>query len=497
MTPNYTHTWADPALHLMADEEIIASSKNAVRRLCQMEKDREPVIRPDKPWEGANPDGTADTLQDPFYATVLYDPAEKMFKCWYRMFNRYLSRVYAKGIVNQGSELAYAVSPDGINWEKPEIGQVLYNGSLANNMMRTISDYDNSTDANADAIGPVMPYAAVGSEDRFVCPIHSSFDDPIYEKGITVCFSPDGINWRMYYPPVLPLDGDCHSLMADPLNKCYLMTTRSSAHANLCARWGHPWKRHIALAKSRDLLHWTPMQTVLEADDQDPEDTQLYKMYIVPYGSGYIAYLLMFYAHTMTLDTQLVYSRDLMNWQRVGERVPFVPMGPEGSWDSKHTTLTDNPPFPEGNKMRFWYGGADAPHYQAGYGAMGTGTLRQDGFVCWEAGDEEAIIETVPLTTRGATWISLNADAAGGEIKVEVIDEDGNPLKGLSKDDCELVTGDHVRTLVKFKAGPGEYFDRGNFIRLYGQWVRYRFYLKNAKLYAFHSPNLNFKWPEK
>lgn len=494
--PNYTHTWADPGLYLMADEELIESSKNAARKLCQIEKDPDPVLKPDKPWEGAEPDGSAVTLQDPFYATVLYDPAEKIYRCWYRMFNRYLGRLYSRGFANQGSELAYALSEDGINWEKPSIGQVLYKGSYDNNMIRVKGETDNAPDMHADGIGPVIPLAAPGSSDRFACSTHMRTDDPIYPTGITMCFSPDGINWRMHYPPVLPLDGDCHSVSLDPLNKQYIMTSRSAAHSHLAHRWGRPWKRHIAIGMSRDLIHWTPLRTVLEADEQDPEDTQLYKMPVIPYGHAYIGYLLMFYANEMKLDTQLVLSRDLLNWQRVGGRVPILPCGPKGSWDSEHVTITDNPPHPEGDRLRFWYGGADAPHYQAGYGAMGTGTLRQDGFVCYEAGSEEAVLTTIPMKLKGSTWITVNVDAADGRLEAEVIDEDGNPLQLLSRRDCIPVTGDHTRALVRFKAGPGQYFDRGTFLRFYGQTVRYRFYLRNAKLYAIHTPNVQFQWPE-
>jgi hypothetical protein len=401
-----------------------------------------------------------------------------------------------RGLASQGSELAYAISEDGINWEKPEIGQILYKGSYDNNLIRVMSECDDAPNMDADGIGPVIPIAMPDSDYRFACSTHMRTGDPVYPTGITVCFSPDGINWRMHYPPVLPLDGDCQSLSLDPLNKQYILTSRSAAHANLCARWNHGWKRHIAIGQSRDLIHWTPLRTVIEADEQDPEDTQLYKMPVIPYGHAYIGYLLMFYADEMKLDTQLALSRDLMNWQRVGDRVPILACGPDGSWDSKHVTITDNPPHPEGERMRFWYGGADAPHYQAGYGAMGTGTLRQDGFVCYEAGKKEAVLTTIPMKLKGATWITVNVDAKGGKLEAEVIDEDGNPLELLSRKDCIPVTGDHVRALVSFKAGKGQYFDRGNFLRFYGKTVRYRFYMRNAKLYAIHTPNVKFQWPE-
>lgn len=490
------HTWAEPDLFLLADEQLIASSENVTRRVCQIEKHPEPVIKPEKPWEGVGPDGKADTLQDPYYSVVLYDPEEKLFRCWYNAYARFVNRENYQPFANQGSSCCYAVSHDGIEWEKPIVSRVLYDGSYENNIVRFMEQSTRDTSVLAEQAWNVLPYASEDSDDRFVATLFTAYDDPLYSKGITVCFSPNGLDWWMYFPPVLPLDGDCHCLAADPLNKGYIATTRSQQHANLCARWGRPWKRHIALARSRDLFHWTPMQTVLEVDDEDPEDAQLYLMYPIPYGHGYIGQLLVFRTGEMVLEEQLAFSRDLMHWQRVGGRAPILPRGPEGSWDSKHVALTNNIPHPEGEHMRFWYGGASAPHYQAGYGALGTGTLRRDGFVCCEAGDEEGVITTIPMKAVGPTWLILNADASKGEILAEFTDRDGKPIEGCTKADCRPIRGDYTRMLVNFEVENAHLFDRGNFLRFYGQEVRIRFYLRNARLYAFKAPNLEPIWPE-
>jgi len=492
---NPAHTWAEPDLFLMADEEIIEKSENALRKLCSIQKHPDPVIIPEKPWEGMI-GGQATSLQDPFYSIVLWDPVEAIFKCWYNAYDRFVNRANYLPFANQGSACCYAVSPDGINWEKPLVRKVLYDGSLENNIVRFMSGGTSDTCVLAEQAWNVVPYGVEGSEDRWVATVYAAYDDPLYSKGIAVCFSQDGLEWRMHFPPVLPLDGDCHSLAVDPVNKQFLMTTRSHQHANLCARWGRVWKRHIALAKSRDLFHWTPMETVLEADDHDPEDTHLYLMYIIPYGHAYIGQLLVFNTDKMVLHEQLTLSRDLKNWQRVGDRKPLLERGEDDAWDSKHVALTNNPPHPEGDRMRFWYGGASAPHYQAGYAALGTGTLRRDGFVCWEAGQREGVITTIPLRTTGPTWIILNVDAGRGEVFAEVTDREGRPIKGCRRTDCLPIRGDHVRALVNFKVEDKDLFSRGNFMRFGGQEIRFRFYLRNARLFAFKSPNVEPLWDE-
>lgn len=490
-----THTWAESDLYILADEQIIEKAENAVRRLCPVEKHPDPVIVPDKPWEGLASDGSVTSLQDPLYGVVLFDPDDGLFKCWYNAYDRFVNRENHQPMANQGSSCCYAVSADGITWEKPVVGSVLYDGSLENNIVRFMEQSTRDTSVLTEQSWNVLPFSPPDSDDRFAASLYTQYDDPIYPRGITFCFSPDGLRWRMHYPPALPLDGDCHSVSLDPVNKCCVLTSRSHQHMNLSRRWGRPWKRHIALSRSRDLIHWTAMQTVLEADDQDPEDGQLYLMYIIPYGHGYIGQLLFMRTGDMTLDEQLTFSRDLENWQRVGDRKPFLELGAEGSWDSKHVALTNNIPHPEGDSMRFWYAGKDMPHYQAGYGALGTGTLRRDGFVCYEAGEKEGVLTTLPFKPTGATWFTLNVDASDGEVITEVADRDGSPIEGCRREECIPIRGDHTRAVVNFKADPSTLFSRGNFMR-FGQEIRLRFYLRNARLYAIKAPHLAPQWPE-
>jgi len=488
------HTWWEPDLYLMADRDLVAETENLVRRLRPVEKSPEPVIVPDQPWEGGGTGGKVESLQDPFYSTILFDPVERVFRCWYRPFNRFLGGFFRPPFTNQDSRLCYAESRDGFHWQKPHVRQVLFQGSLENNMLRLADSAYRGPATQADSLGTVIPWSAPGTAYRYAATIHTKFEDPVYPKGITVCFSPDGIGWRMHFPPVLPLDGDCHTLSWDPRENCYLLTTRSNQHTNLCRRWGRKWKRHIALAKSRDLFNWTPAATILEADEQDPDDVEIYMMHIVPYGHAYLGQLLMFYAHEMVLENQLALSRDLVRWQRVGERKPFLERGPEGSWDSKHVSLNKNQPHPEGDRLRFWYGGTSAPHYQAGYGALGTGTLRRDGFVGYEAGEEGGTLTTIPMLAP-KVMAALNVDATDGEARVEVLDREGKPVEGCTREDCVPIHGDHVRALVQFRAGPGEYFRRGSLCRFQGP-VRFRCHLKKATLYAFKATGVTPVWPE-
>ena len=79
----------------------------------------------------------------------------------------------------------------------------------------------------------------------------------------------------------------------------------------------------------------------------------------------------------------------------------------------------------------------------------------------------------------------LNVDATDGEVRVEILDKDDRPIDGCSVEDCFPITGDHTRAMLTFKEG------RGTFVRHTGT-VKFRFYLKNAKLYAIKAPNVAF-----
>ena len=52
MTLNQAHTWAEPDLYILADEDLIESSEKAVRRLCPIAKHPEPVLVPHWSDEG-------------------------------------------------------------------------------------------------------------------------------------------------------------------------------------------------------------------------------------------------------------------------------------------------------------------------------------------------------------------------------------------------------------------------------------------------------------
>jgi hypothetical protein len=101
---------------------------------------------------------------------------------------------------------------------------------------------------------------------------------------------------------------------------------------------------------------------------------------------------------------------------------------------------------------------------------------RLDGFVALEAGPARGSATTRALTFQGGR-LSLNVAARGG-VRVALLDAAGQPLPGFSIEECDVIHGDALSQVVRWRGDP----DVG---RLAGQAMRLRFELQNAKLYAF------------
>jgi hypothetical protein len=104
-------------------------------------------------------------------------------------------------------------------------------------------------------------------------------------------------------------------------------------------------------------------------------------------------------------------------------------------------------------------------------------TLPLDRFIAWEAKGAEGTLVTRPFKLEGSA-LEINADANGGQIAVEVLDEHGKPIAGLSRADCRQL--ENVDGLSLRPTWSGKKLQQ-----IQGRTIQLRFFLKNAKLYAF------------
>ena len=113
-------------------------------------------------------------------------------------------------------------------------------------------------------------------------------------------------------------------------------------------------------------------------------------------------------------------------------------------------------------------------------GSLGLAWLRLDGFVALEAADEAGTITTKPFPLEGK-HLELNVDARDhGMVRVELLDEAGQPMDGFSGDHAEWFRGvDQLRFQPVWTS-------QADLATFKGKTIRLKIHLKNARLYAFH-----------
>ena len=317
---------------------------------------------------------------------------------------------------------------------------------------------------------------------------------PTQKRAAGVAFSPDGIQWEECDPFAIPAIGDLSHLTWDPYRKQYLLFARDfflpeEVHAKFNdTEWYREefWGRAVRLYSSEDFLHWTPGGIVMHADIDDRPGDEIYSMAVFPYEGLYIGLIQIYHAFPgdQTLDIQLALSRDTLHWQRVGNREVFLPLGGVGAWDRFNQSLASSPVM-VGDEIRIYYGGRTWRHPACGrpyegadtgpaWSGIGMATVKRDRFVCLEASFDGGYAETQPLILPEG-FLHVNTQSRFGTLRVIVCDGEGRPIPGgeskpLSEDSLDAVVEWDTRSLMEFAQGRS---------------VRFRFELKNAKLYSF------------
>lgn len=322
---------------------------------------------------------------------------------------------------------------------------------------------------------------------RFRWPENKQQLEPGY--GLQRSISLDGKNWEPWLlvaPRVQDGPGECHSIFWDYRKQCLVDTVRMGSN--------YPHGRTVGRMESYDFgLHWKPPVRTLTEDDDDPEDLQVYNACSGIYAGIYVSVVGLYHTNTGYCDPQLAVSRDGFNYLRY--RQPLIPLGPEGGPESG--MLWAQYPVLDGERLRFHYEATPRNHNEDGYPDSknyGAAFLRKDGFVSLDAADHTGTVVTRPFRCPardtypqdGTVSMFLNADVRrGGELRVSILDMHGSPILSrermyLNAENCDVITGDHVKTLVSWK----RVSDMAN-LNIYAQVIRIRFDMINTSLYSF------------
>jgi len=466
----------DAKKQLFLDDYLIESMTNVERHIQPAEKfGANPVLRATEPWENG-------ILL--LYGSVLREGDR--YRMWYKC----------------GPGVAYAESNDGIEWVKPRLDLVEIDGQKTNLLFRRD---DGRLPYYYEAFGVLRDDREQEPSRRYkmgFLSIQRDYSGPREDvfhhgqrRGLGVAASPDGIHWKLV--DSWATEAICDGLTTwtfDPARERYVLYGRTKktlpeveaawSQYDWYKRWH--WGRAVARAESPDFIHWDYTEpasapVVMTADIHDEPGTEIYSMKVFPYESVYIGLVQAFLARPDAgyLELQLAVSHDGVNFTRVGDRAPFIPVGPVGSWDRFNQSPANNPPIAVGNEVRFYYGGRTyrhgpyaGPDKGRSGGAIGFASIKRDRFVALQASFDGGRIVTKPLKLMGRT-LHLNAKSDFGEILVELLDDAGRPITKSKPIQC-----DALDIIVDWEDGN---LPEG------GAPVRLRITLKNARLFALWS----------
>ena len=237
--------------------------------------------------------------------------------------------------------------------------------------------------------------------------------------------------------------------------------------------------RRVSRAESADGVHFSEPELVLAPDEWDEEGTQFYGMPIDLYEGLYLGMLWVYREGVDgTIDTALAVSRDGIRWERVLDRQTFLPLGEPGSWEDGMARISQCFAVRD-EQVYLYYGGVQGAHTGRKFKEVertckpevGLATIRRDGFVSVEAGEEEGVLLTKPLGIEGSE-LHVNANVRG-QLIVEVTDGLGASLPGYA---AYPISKDRTDAAVRFDRPLAE---------LAGREARLRFRMRKANLYSY------------
>lgn len=418
---------------LFADDSGVAFSKNIRRVFHPASTLGQPVLTADAPWEGG---------RVYVYGSVIFSPEQNQFQMWYG--------------TPKPSKVLHATSVDGVRWDKPGLGLFEAAGSLENNIVY----HGHSPSVLRDVF-------ETDASQRYK--MLSAGDDG---DGRTAT-SPDGLRWTSVSdtPAFHCPGGDTMTLTQNPRTGEYL-----AYHKNLTEIRGY-LRRTVWLTRSRDFKRWSEPVMVFLPDEQDEtwiepqskQRTDVYGMSVFPHAAGFLGMPSIFRVEKIRpkselspgqagddgpIDIQLITSTDGVRWARTEPRLAMIPRGAHGDFDRGALLGVTNTPVHTGDKTWVYYTalttthGAPVPPKRI---AIGRAEWRLHGFASVEA-DGQGEIKTKPLRFSQGR-LMINADAARGDVRVELQDGTGKALSGYSFADSEPLALDKSRQVARWKSG--------------------------------------------
>ena len=457
----------DVGRQLFVDDFLIADTTLTRRFHQPVYHAANPVVRPDQPWEQR--DEMAERTGIPvnpaamvFSDGVFFDPRDRVFKMWY--------------MGGYGMSTCLATSDDGVSWRKPSFDVV------AGTNIVDVRNRDSTT---------------VWLDQHERDPRARFKMSAWYDHTLVLLTSPDGVHWTEIGQTGRV--GDRSTFFYNPFRNVWVFSIRADQSTGPVTGRYRRYLETADFAAARrlqtgDAVAWVKADSkdVAAAGMRTPPE--LYNLDAVAYESVMLGLFSVWRGEPgdreKLNDVTVGFSRDGFHWHRPDRR-PFLPISSEaGAWNWANVQSAGGCCLLVGDQLHFYVSGRQGrPGSNApGVCATGLATLRRDGFASMDWTPEEGGVSRGrldsregTLTTRtlsfGGGYLFVNYESRGGELRAEVLDEDGRVIQPFTRDACEAVRGDGTRQPVRWSSG--------EFQALAGREVRLRFSLSRGRLYAF------------
>ncbi len=472
------------------DYQIIDKDKTTASLKLNRPTIKELVLTHDLPWEG---DGCN-------FHNIFKDG--DIYRMYYLSWNFNIAGT--QEVINEVAKeikiyAAYAESRDGLNWIKPNLGIIEYNGSKNNNIIMD----DRYTK---------LDNFFVFKDPNPNCPKNELYKAVVRHKTPTVgvnslwCYtSADAIHFEKAW--IIQENGMFDTLNVafwdaeEEIYRCYIRGFHGGAVDNTPI----DGRRDIRYIESKDFKTWSePVHLKYQNDD----DVELYTNNVSKYyraNNIFIGFPSRYIERKPEGDWTANYERlcgrerRKLLIEKTGARHGTVVT------DCLFMTSRDGVKFnrfdeayltPEGENGNNWFYGDCYPSYgmietkdEFGIDEISmyvpknhmTGnsvkvyryTIRLDGFASFNSGYTEKKLTTKPFKFEGDTLEINFKTSAAGHIYVNILDEKGNALEGYQS--CEIF-GDSASRIVDFDKSLND---------LSGKNIRIEFLMSDADMYSF------------
>lgn len=455
----------DRGRQLFVDDFLVDPAGTSMRRAFHqpVKHPGNPVLFPQTPDEAG---GDYPPCAVAKCGGVWFDAADGLFKMW-----------YMTGYVGS---MAYAVSRDGIRWERPEL-DVVPDTNLC--LPRSL---------HPDSGSVIIDYTSPDPAARFKMLLREPNRPKEGRLPGHLLVSADGVHWS---PAGMtgPMD-DRSTMFYDPFRRKWVQSIRAWKTGPRRCRLFFEADEFAASGawKAGEPLPWTRADSHDTGEDAYPE---LYNLDAIAYESLLLGFHQILRGPPNQVgeraglpkltELTLATSRDGFHWHRPDRRSFIGARREPGSWEYGYVESSAGMCHIVGDELWFYYSAyAGDPARQGkglqsgmyANGAVGLARLRRDGFASMQARFPAAACLTRPVRFSGSR-LFVNANTAGAPLRAAVLDDHGGAIAGFAEPDCVPFTGNSTRAELRWTGA--------DLAALRGRPVRFRFTLDRGELYAF------------